>query len=81
MKAKAKKPKKAAKVAKERYWWFRGESVAQFLTQLQGAGPECRLEVHLKGDAMTLHIIPEGLGPSEAGGVTNKSFVCPPFCP
>ena len=79
MSPKAKKVAKA-KSSKERYWWFRGESVAQLLSNLQGAGAECRLEVHIKGDAMTLHVIPEGLGPSEAGGVTNQSHVCPPQC-
>jgi len=66
---------------KEKFWWFRGDSVEQLKTQLNGVGPECRLEVHIDGDAMTLHVVSEAVGPAEAGGVTNHSFVCPPFCP
>jgi hypothetical protein len=71
----------AKKAPKEKFWWFRGESVQQLIAHLIGVGPECRLEVHINGDAMTLHVIPESVGPSEAGGTTNKSFICPPFCP
>lgn len=68
------------KSAKPKFWWFRGASVEQLRSQLAGAG-ECRLEVHLDGTKMTLHVIPEGIGPSEGGGATNESHVCPPSCP
>lgn len=64
-----------------KFWWFRGASVEQLKTHLSGVGPECRLEVHLDGDEMTLHVVPESLGPTEGGGSTNDSHVCPPHCP
>lgn len=64
----------------ERFWWFRGASVADLRTYLNGA-PESRLEVHLDGDKMTLHVIAEGAGPQEAGGFVNDSHLCPPSCP
>lgn len=72
---------KKAQGVRERFWWFRGESVAALRAHLNGVGPECRLEVRIQGDDMTFTVIPESLGPTEAGGVINQSHVCPPICP
>jgi len=68
------------KAPAEKFWWFRGASVDQLRVYLAGVSSP-RLEVHLDGDRMTLHVIPEATGPTEAGGFVNDSHVCPPHCP
>lgn len=70
-------PKKAEK----QYWWFRGVAVDQLRAWLNGVGPECRLEVRLDDEEMTLHVIPESTGPTETGGVVHGSHCYPPACP
>jgi hypothetical protein len=64
------------------YWWYQGESVKKIRAELNAAGDEARIEVHLDGNDMTVHVIPP-VAPAGGGGGggTNDSHVCPPSCP
>lgn len=65
-----------------RFWWFQGASVEQLFAELEAAGENARLEVHLDGQHMTLHVVAAGITPQEGGGGgINESHVCPPVCP
>lgn len=72
---------KAKKEKAPPYWWFDGESFEQLRSLIAGAGAGSRLEVHIDGKQMTLHVVPSSIGPSESGGVVNQSHICPPICP
>ena len=65
------------------YWWFQGDSVAALRNALEGAGENPRLEVHLDGQAMTLHVFHAGeIGElADGGGGINDAHICPPVCP
>lgn len=66
----------------ERCWWMRGDPVVQLWTHLNGVGTNARVEVHLDDDdKLTIHVIPESDGPTEAGGVTHVEHLCPPEHP
>jgi hypothetical protein len=65
--------------ADKRFWWFEGATVAALSAQLMDAGPAARLEVHIAGEEMTLHVIQPG--DHAALKPLNDSFVCPPNCP
>lgn len=63
------------------YWWFAGESVKKIRAELIAAGDSARIEVHLDGNDMRIHVIPEVTILEGGGGGTNDSHICPPHCP
>lgn len=67
-------------MAPRRYWWFRGESVAELTKRLHET-ENARLEVHLAGDKMTLEVVDEGVVTTSRTPPINESHVCPPQCP
>lgn len=63
------------------FWWFQGKSVEELTEALINAGSSARLEVHLDGQDMTLHVVPLIALEGGGGGGINDSHVCPPQCP
>ena len=65
------------------FHWFGPETVDALREQLNAAG-SCRLEVHQRGGALWLHVVPEGVTTEAAAAKVvplNKSHLCPPDCP
>lgn len=62
------------------FWWFSGDSVKKIRQELLDAGDDARIEVHLDGVDMTIHVIPPVGAAEGGGGGTNDSHVCPPQC-